>query len=123
MEKTNRRAFLSKASILGLGAISGAALLQACSNSQSQENASPSPSPSPAPAAASCDDHNIELSESDLSVRESVGYIAVSEKEDQICKNCRFYQADKFAGACGGCQLFVNGSVDPAAWCKSWAAS
>ena len=39
-----------------------------------------------------------------------------------ICKNCRFFQPDKFEGSCAGCMLFVNGGVEPGGYCKSWAA-
>lgn len=129
MQKTNRRAFLSKAGLLGIGALSGAALLQACGGGEAkiEENSSPAPSPMAASeeaeaVAADCASHNAKLSESDLEVRKSIGYLEQSEMADQNCQNCRFYLADKFDGDCGGCQLFVNGSVNPDAWCKSWAA-
>lgn len=131
MSKTDRRTFLAKAGLLSLTAFSGAALLQACGGSATEEAASSSPKPAPAPApaaaatesASSCDDLNANLAESDLSVRESVGYVAESPEAEKICKNCRFYQPDKFEGSCGGCQLFVNGAVNPGGYCKSWAAA
>jgi hypothetical protein len=135
MTKTDRRTFLTKAGILSLTAFSGVALLQACGGSPeeaSSDSPSPKPAPAPAPAAseaateaatADCDQYNSDLAESDLSVRESVGYVAESPEADKICKNCRFYQPDKFEGACGGCQLFVNGAVAPGGYCKSWAAA
>lgn len=135
MSKTDRRTFLAKAGLLSLTALSGTALLQACGGSPeeaSSESPSPKPAPAPAPAAepeetsatvnADCDQYNADLAESDLNVRESVGYVAESPEADKICKNCRFYQPDKFEGACGGCQLFVNGAVAPGGYCKSWAA-
>ena len=131
MSKTDRRTFLAKAGLLSLTAFSGAALLQACGGGATEEAASSSPKPAPAPApaaatpssATNCDELNANLTESDLSVRESIGYVAESPEADKICKNCRFYQPDKFEGSCGGCQLFVNGAVSPAGYCKSWAAA
>ncbi len=134
MKKTDRRSFIAQAGVLSLTAFSGVALLQACSGGTSEvdtsKSPSPKPSPSPSPAAAEtqssqdiCAVHNADLTEADLSVRKSLSYIELSEIEDQNCRNCRFYMADKFEGPCGGCQLFVNGAVSPKAWCKSWAAS
>lgn len=133
MSKTDRRTFLAKAGLLSLTALSGTALLQACGGGESEASStegSSSPAPAPAPAAAeesssaiNCDEHNTALTESDKQVRTSVDYQKESPVEGKICKNCRFYQPDKFEGACGGCQLFVNGAVNPGGWCKSWAAA
>lgn len=128
MSKSNRREFLAKASLLSLAAFTGAALGQSCNGaSPENESASPSPAPAPAPAeeaiADGCGDLNANLNSSDKEVRKSVGYQGQSPVADQDCKNCRFYQPEKFDGPCGGCQLFVNGAVSPSAWCKSWAAT
>ena len=128
MSQSNRREFLFKASLLSLSAFNGAALLQSC-NSASPEPQSSSPSPAPAPAAAEeaiaddCGALNANLNATDKEVRKSVSYLGNSPVSDQDCTNCRFFQADKFEGSCGGCQLFVNGTVSPGAWCKSWAAT
>lgn len=128
MKKTDRRSFLSKAGVLGLAALSGTALLQACSGGVTEKDET-SPAPTPAAAAekdlqsTNCEDHNKNLSDADLEVRRSIGYSEISEQGDQNCSNCRFYLADKFEGDCGACQLFVNGSVNPNGWCKSWAAN
>lgn len=132
MSKTDRRTFLAKAGLLSLAAVSGTALLQACSGGGEQNTTeTKSPAPAPAPAAAeesstaatNCDEHNANLSESDKEVRSSVDYQKESPVEGKNCTNCRFYQPEKFEGDCGGCQLFVNGAVSPGGWCKSWAAA
>jgi len=134
MTKTDRRTFLTKAGLLSLTAISGTALLQACAGGEAEAETSASPRPKPAPpspvpeektssaAIDECAELNANLKESDLSVRQSVGYVLESPEAEKICKNCRFYQADKFEGSCGGCMLFVNGAVVPGAYCNSWAA-
>lgn len=136
MSKTDRRSFIAKAGLLGLTALSGSALLTACGGGAAENSTETSPKPAPAPApaeetpaaaetntaAVDCSEHNQNLAESDLQVRESVAYIDQTENAEQKCTNCRFYQADKFAGACGGCMLFANGAVNPEGWCKSWAA-
>lgn len=128
--KTDRRTFLAKAGLLSLTALSGAALLQACGGGPeeaSTDAGSPGPAPAPAAAAESeavdCSNLNAPLTDSDKEVRQSVGYAAKSPVEGKNCLNCRFYQPDKFEGDCGGCQLFVNGAVNPDGWCKSWAAT
>jgi len=130
MSKTDRRTFLAKAGLLSLTAFSGAALLQACGGGASENTDSGNSSTSessnakakPSTEAGACASENANLSDSDLEVRESVAYVSKSTEADKICKNCRFFQPDKFEGSCAGCMLFVNGGVEPGGYCKSWAA-
>jgi hypothetical protein len=132
MSKTDRRTFLAKAGLLSLGALSAGTLLQSCGGSE-DESQEKSSSPSPKPSANlepevetsipdPCDIHNQSLSAADLEVRKSVGYKSKSEFAAKNCQNCRFYQADKFEGDCGGCILFAHGAVNSNGYCNSWAA-
>tara|TARA_R110002050_G_scaffold43127_1_gene103612 strand:- start:3631 stop:4038 length:408 start_codon:yes stop_codon:yes gene_type:complete len=131
MSDNGRRQFIAKFGILSLSALSATTLLQACANGEApaETKGSPSPKPAPAPAAAEekvaenidCSTYNKNLTETDLKTRESLGYIEQSEKADQNCSNCRFYNPAKFKGDCGACQLFANGAVASGAWCKTWA--
>jgi hypothetical protein len=128
MNDNGRRQFIAKFGILSLSALSATTLLQACANGEAPAETKSSPSPKPAPAAAEevvenidCSTYNENLSPTDLKTRESLGYIEQSEKADQNCSNCRFYNPAKFKGDCGACQLFANGAVASGAWCKTWA--
>lgn len=130
MKKLSRKEFLKQAGIFGLTAVAGTSLLAACGGGAGDggaaEEATPPPPPKakPKPEAMSgdCEEYNKDLSEADLSTRESLQYIAVSEKEGENCLNCQFYQPDKFEGNCGGCQLFANGAVSQKGYCISWTA-
>jgi len=134
MSDNGRRQFITKFGLLSLSALSATTLLQACGNGETPAETAGSPSlkpaPAPAPAPAEveevsenidCSTYNQNLSETDLKTRESLGYIEQSEKADQNCNNCRFYNADKFKGDCGACQLFAKGAVTSVGWCKTWA--
>lgn len=133
MEKLSRKEFLKRAGIFGLTAVAGTSLLAACgggggaesdAGSSSEPTPAPQPKPKPKPEAMSddCSEYNKDLSEADLSTRESLQYVAESEKEGENCLNCQFYQPEKFEGNCGGCQLFANGAVSPKGYCISWSA-
>ena len=51
----------------------------------------------------------------------ALGYVAISEKEDENCANCLFYEPG--AGGTGKCQLMPvpGGVVADAAWCTSFS--
>lgn len=140
MKRMNRKMFMKKAGFLSLTALSGSTLLSACGGSTSEtknnvipdESAPSTPSPAAEDTAtdasnqmqsqADCSEYNQALTEADLEMRKSLEYVAESPKEDQFCNNCRFWQPDDFEGACGGCQLFAKGAVNPQGWCRSWVA-
>ena len=132
MEKLSRKEFLKKAGIFGLTAVAGTTLLAACGGGDTGAGDSgsgaqappPPPPPQPMPNAAAdpCESYNADLDDNDLSTRNSLKYVAVSEKDGENCLNCQFYQPDKFEGSCGGCQLFANGAVAEAGYCISWTA-
>lgn len=131
MDKLSRKDFIKRAGILGFSAVAAASFLASCGGSEPESSNSggatppPPPAPKPKPSAvdeAECTSLNKDLTEADLSTRNSLKYVAKSEKQDQNCTNCQFYQPDKFDGSCGGCQLFVNGAVHPNGWCLSWSA-
>lgn len=136
MKKIDRAEFLKQASLLGLAAIGGSSLLASCSESEEKKKKKPEikmapkaqPKAEPAPvtdestAIADCSSYNQNLTEADLSARKNLGYIDQSEKADQNCKNCSFWQPEKYDGPCGGCKLIPNGAVTPQGWCNTWVA-
>ena len=125
MNDNGRRQFIAKFGLLSLSALSATTLLQACANGEAPAETKGSPKPAPAEEELveniDCSTYNKNLTETDLKTRESLGYIEQSEKADQNCSNCRFYNPAKFKGDCGACQLFANGAVASGAWCKTWA--
>ncbi|MFP4507159.1 MAG: high-potential iron-sulfur protein [Cyclobacteriaceae bacterium] len=133
MKKMDRKSFLRKVGMLSITAISGSALLNACGGSTDQnlENRGAPEENEAEPFGETaeplqeeaqevdCSEYNQDLTEADLQTREALKYVDESPKPEQQCSNCRFWQPDKFEGACGGCQLF-KGAVDPQGWCQSW---
>jgi hypothetical protein len=75
-----------------------------------------------------CDSKDEELSCEDVSGlsadeqqrRTALQYTDATQKPDQRCDNCQFYE-DKGADQCGGCTI-LPGPVHPKGWCASWAA-
>ena len=129
MDKLSRKDFLKKAGLFSLTAVAASSFLASCGGDSASGDAGTPPPPPPPPTAkpkpkavdnADCTELNKDLTEQDLSTRESLKYVAKTEKADQNCLNCQFYQPEKFEGACGGCQLFANGAVNPNGWCLSW---
>ena len=135
-KKQTRKEFLTDVSKLGAAAVIGGTWLSACGSSTEQsESASQSGSDTspavqeeveekePVPTeleANACDDLS-GLTEQEIAMREQLQYVAQSDKEDQVCTNCRFWQPAEQAGTCGGCQL-IKGPIHPNGWCASWVA-
>ncbi|MEQ9062728.1 MAG: high-potential iron-sulfur protein [Vicingaceae bacterium] len=127
MQNLKRGEFLKKLGLFGAGAITGATILSACGEgAPKQAPGMKSPESmvkkdnEPSQPMVDCSEYNNDLSQADMELRNNVAFVNKSETKDQNCKNCRFWQPDKFEGDCGGCQLFVNGAVNPGGWCKSW---
>ncbi len=136
VKKQTRKEFLNDVSKLGAATLVGATWLSACSSPSGQSESSsaeavsapptepePAAEEEPAPtqlAADACEDLS-GLTEQELAMREQLKYVAQSEKEGQVCTNCRFWQAPETEGSCGGCQL-IKGSIHPNGWCASWVA-
>lgn len=69
-------------------------------------------------SAATCDD-TVDLSTSEHSFRQSLGYIDSSPHGDERnCNNCYFFAGTDVAG-CGECNT-VKGPVDPGGYCSAW---
>ena len=62
------------------------------------------------------------LSESDKSMRKTLGYIEKSADASKNCSNCQLKKAADKPGGCLGCQLF-SGPVTQKGYCNSWVAA
>jgi hypothetical protein len=61
-----------------------------------------------------------EVSESDIAVRQKLGYVKESPIAENQCHNCNLYLPAKSDQPCGGCMLF-KGPVYLSAYCTYWA--
>jgi hypothetical protein len=119
----SRKEFLQKCALMGFAVVGTGSLLAGCggggdsgeSGGTSHETATKTAS-----AADPCGDRT-GLTDTDLTMRTNLKYVAKSEDPAKNCKNCKFFLADQHGDACGGCQLF-KGPVNPAGNCASWFA-
>jgi hypothetical protein len=123
-EDSSRRAFLRRALAIGAAGVGGGALLSACGggegDGESRQSASGDQSGESTASGGNgvtCD--TAGLTQEEKQKRRRFEYVAQSEKPNQHCNNCQFWQPDQVEGECGGCQLFP-GPVDPKGWCNSW---
>lgn len=122
----SRRGFIQKLSALGLAGFGASAVLAGCGSDDGSGNGSGESASSTTTAANDlvCDDLS-SLSASEKERREAqiqaLQYVEQTEKPDQNCANCLFWQAPTGDSECGGCQLFP-GPVNPNGWCSTWQA-
>lgn len=70
-------------------------------------------------ATRACDDLS-GLSEQDLKLRETFGYLPKSPVADNQCNNCNLWLPNEEDPSCGKCLLF-KGPVYAVGHCTSWA--
>lgn len=122
-KSVSRRSFIQKISAFGLASLGASSVLTGCGSDDSGDSSS-----SDASATAStdleCNDLS-GLSESEKERRaaqvDALQYVEQTERPDQNCANCLFYQQPTGDSACGACQLFP-GPVHPNGWCSTWQA-
>lgn len=117
----SRRGFIQKISALGLASFGASAVLAGCGSDDSGSSGSSSASKS---AGMECNDlSGLSQSEKDRRAAQidALQYVEQTEKPEQNCANCLFYQQPTGDSMCGGCQLFP-GPVHPNGWCTTWQA-
>lgn len=72
-----------------------------------------------AAAPASCDDLS-GLTDEEIKLRETFGYVKKSPMADNQCSNCNLWIPNENDPSCGRCLLF-KGPVYAAGHCTSWA--
>ena len=71
--------------------------------------------------ALKCDD-TAGMPKADVDQRNTLGYVDKAPSPDKECNNCQQFVEPAKEGTCGKCKLLNNGPVNPAGYCKSWAA-
>ena len=61
-----------------------------------------------------------KLTEAETALRKSLSYTEKSPDAKQQCQGCSFFKAS--SGGCGECSI-MNGQVNAAGHCTSWAAA
>ena len=110
----SRRTFMQRCLSTGIAVLTGTLVLTACRKSNNSEARAKAESPVDA-----CDDLT-NVSESDIAVRQKLGYVKESPIPDNQCHNCNLYLPPKEGQKCGGCMLF-KGPVFASAYCTYWA--
>lgn len=124
-KELSRRDFLLKTTAFGAVALGSTAIISACGGGQEQPQteapaAEPAPAPEAAPMAdAGCGDVS-GLTDSEVQMRQTLQYVDVSPKPDQLCSNCQLYVEATGGASCGGCQI-IKGPIAPGGYCTSWA--
>lgn len=59
------------------------------------------------------------MTDGERSSRRSLDYQEISPQPGEVCADCAFYHA---AEACGTCDMFNGGPVNPKGRCDSWSA-
>lgn len=123
-DSITRKQFFQRFALAGVAVAGGASLLSACGGggdkSESAGESQQSTATETAKAAEPCGDYT-GLTETDLTMRTNLKYVAKSTEEGKNCLNCKFYLVDESSTECGGCQLF-KGPVAPEGNCASWFA-
>jgi hypothetical protein len=61
------------------------------------------------------------LSDSDVGMRTSLGYVDVSGNPEETCRGCGYFALGSAGESCGSCQ-FLPGQVSSEGRCNSWSA-
>lgn len=120
----SRRGFIQKLSALGLAGFGASAILAGCGSddSSSGDAGASGAGSSTASADLKCDDvSGLTPDERDRRAAQidALNYVEQTEKPNQNCANCQFYQQPGEGEDCGGCTLFP-GPVNPNGWCTTW---
>ena len=118
-EKLNRREFLQKLSMVGLGVIGAGSLMNACGKEEQQTPAPQTAQPAMKEADPCADLGGLTAEEKQL--RATFEYVAKSPFPEKLCDNCGFWIAPEGDSPCGGCQI-MKGPINPKGYCKSWVA-
>jgi hypothetical protein len=120
-DKLNRREFLEKLSMFGLGVIGAGGLMSACGKKEDQSQAPQTEEPAmeEMEEADPCADLS-GLTEDEKQLRVTFEYVTESPDPEKLCSNCGFWIEPEGGSPCGGCKV-IKGPFHPGGYCKSWA--
>jgi len=104
--KITRRTVLRHGMQISLGSVTFLGLT-ACGGSNNQQSVCNEPG---------------QLSDSEISMRTSLGYDDVSPTPGEVCGGCAYFTPAGSDGGCGSCRL-LPGQVNGAGRCNSWSAT
>ena len=111
----NRRIFMKRAGLCGLGA---AFYLNGCGGDSEKAAEKAEQATAALEKADPCTDLS-DLTEAQVQIRDTFGYVDKSDDPDLICKNCAYWTEPAAGGFCGGCTLMA-GPIHPAGTCDSY---
>ena len=118
-ESLNRKDFFKRVSLFGISAIGATTLLKACGGGSEEQPATVEPTE--VTVDDPCSDLS-GLSEADINMRNSLGYVAETPIPEQRCDNCALWVPVPEGSQCGGCTILPGQPIHPAGWCNSWVA-
>jgi hypothetical protein len=116
-DKLNRREFLQKLSMFGLGVIGAGGLMNACGKKEEQTPALQTAQPA-IEEADPCTDLT-GLTEDEKQLRATFEYVAKTPDPEKLCTNCGFWVEPEAGAPCGGCKV-IKGPIHPGGYCKTW---
>lgn len=110
----DRRAFLQRASQIGIAATIAPSILWAvaCQREQTSDGVKLG-------KVASCDG-TVKLTAEEQAQRHDLNYVETAENDKQNCANCARFIAPDNDEPCGACGV-INGPINPAGYCDDWA--
>lgn len=120
-DKLNRREFLQKLSMFGLGAVGAGGLMSACGKKEDQSQ-TPQTGETTGETAMEETDPCADLTgltEDEKQLRVTFEYVAKSPFPEKLCDNCGFWIEPEGGAPCGGCKV-IKGPIHPKGYCKSW---
>jgi hypothetical protein len=71
--------------------------------------------------AAACADPGA-INEGEQGMRTAVDYVEQSADPSKVCAGCSYFHPGDSGSACGKCDMFSGGAVNPQGHCNSWNA-
>lgn len=62
-----------------------------------------------------------KLTSAEQSVRRTLNYAETSTQAGKVCSDCDFFIPPSAGSACGTCEIYGGGPVNPGGYCDSWS--
>lgn len=119
-QKTSRREFLQKLTVLGTAGVVTPMVVSACGGGGGGEQTGTEGDTAADAAGFSCTDTS-GLSEQELQMRQNAEYVDATPNPEQYCANCQLFEEPTGGEQCGGCQV-IQGPIHPEGYCTLWVA-